>query len=171
MIDTWIQTYSGEKVNPFNPDPSTINIEDIAHALSNLCRFTGHTSRFYSVAEHSWWVSKLVVPEHALYGLLHDSSEAYLADISRPVKPYLNNYKKTEKGLQSVIFKKFGLSPEPPRDVKNVDSRLCFTEGIQLMPDVSCWNLQREPYKDVLVRGWLPVLAKTFFMDRFKELI
>jgi len=171
MIDTWIQTYSGEKVNPFHTDPDTINIQDISHHLSNLCRFTGAVSRFYSVAEHSWLVSRLVSPENALMGLLHDAAEAYLNDISRPVKPWLVNYKEVEDRLQGVIFKKFGLSETMSKEIKTVDSRLCFTEGIQLMPDVSCWNLQREPYKDILVRGWLPVLAKTFFMDRFEELM
>ncbi len=65
MKSTWMQTCTGQKVDPFNPDPDTINIEDIAHHLSMLCRFTGAVKKFYSVAEHSWLLSRFVSPENA----------------------------------------------------------------------------------------------------------
>src|SRR5271156_4912831 len=80
----WIQTFTGKKFYPFNPKPQDIDIRDIAHALSNICRFTGHTKRFYSVAEHSRNVAKLVPAHMKLQALLHDASEAYLCDIARP---------------------------------------------------------------------------------------
>src|SRR5271165_7548492 len=84
----WIQTYTGRVMYPLDPRPEEINIIDIAHALSNLCRFTGHVRTFYSVAEHSVRVSQHCDPKDALWGLLHDASEAYLADMSRPMKRY-----------------------------------------------------------------------------------
>src|SRR5579885_2784587 len=82
----WIQTYCGVAFYPLDPRPEEILIEDIAHALSMLCRFTGHVKRFYSVAQHCVYVSHRCDPKDALWGLLHDAAEAYLNDISRPVK-------------------------------------------------------------------------------------
>ncbi|HKK06533.1 MAG TPA: hypothetical protein VKA50_11875 [Gammaproteobacteria bacterium] len=89
---SWILTYTGRRVDLLDPDPATIEPEDIAHALSNMCRFNGHCRHFYSVAEHSWHVALLVSRENALQGLMHDAAEAYVADITRPLKPYLTNY-------------------------------------------------------------------------------
>jgi len=74
--DDWFQTYTGKKVFAFEPRGIDISITDIAYALSNVCRFGGH-SLFYSVAQHSVLVSQVCDPEHALIGLLHDSSHAY----------------------------------------------------------------------------------------------
>ena len=172
-VDTWIQTYTGAKVNPFDPDPDTIHIEDIAHALSNICRFTGHSKYFYSVAEHSWLVSKLVNEKYMLTGLLHDASEAYLTDVSRPVKPHLKGYIKLEHDLTKVIAEKFNLIYPFPSQVKKVDSRLCITEGKYLMPDITCWKLygKVEPYKKVSIINYRPGTIKKYFLERFEELI
>src|SRR6266496_3875421 len=79
---------SGKWFNVFNPKPEDVDIRDIAHALSNQCRFTGHTKEFYSVAQHSVLVSTFCAPEDAAWGLLHDASEAYLSDIASPVKKH-----------------------------------------------------------------------------------
>jgi hypothetical protein len=90
----WIQTFTGKQFWPLDPRPDEVYIEDIAHALGNICRFNGHCLRFYSVAEHCFHVSHKVVPGLALMGLLHDAAEAYVCDVVRPVKPYLKEYKK-----------------------------------------------------------------------------
>ncbi len=84
----YIATYTGKQFYPLDPRPEDVCLEDIAHSLSNLCRFTGHTDtdRFYSVAQHSVICSTIVAPEAALLALLHDAAEAYLGDISRPLK-------------------------------------------------------------------------------------
>ena len=74
-MESYIETVSGRKFYFLNPNPEDIDIEDIAHALSMQCRFTGHTKWFYSVAEHAIWVSYLVPVHLALEGLLHDASE------------------------------------------------------------------------------------------------
>ena len=78
---SWLQTYTGIQFWPLDPRPEEIDIQDIAHALSLLCRFNGHCQRFYSVAEHSVHVSTILAPEFGLWGLLHDAAEAYLSDI------------------------------------------------------------------------------------------
>ncbi len=78
----WIQVRSGRKFHPLDPRPEDVDINDIAHALSNLCRFTGHCTDFYSVAQHSVIASQIVPPASALAALLHDASEAYMGDIS-----------------------------------------------------------------------------------------
>jgi 5'-deoxynucleotidase YfbR-like HD superfamily hydrolase len=109
MVDTcWIQTYSGIKMHPLSPTEEEISIEDIAHALSNLCRFTGHCNKFYSVAQHSVLVSVYSPRDYAMWGLLHDASEAYLNDIARPIKisDEYNTYRKIEENLMKVIAKK-----------------------------------------------------------------
>ena len=93
----WIETYSGKQFYLDGTDTDSIVIEDIAHALANLCRYNGHTNRFYSVAEHSVLVSYAVPKEYALWGLMHDASEAYLSDIPRPFKAMIANYKTMEE--------------------------------------------------------------------------
>src|SRR5579872_2947230 len=85
----WIQTASGLEFPLFEPRLDAINIEDIAHGLSMICRFTGQCARFYSVAEHSVHVSHLVPREDAAWGLLHDAAEAYLGDVASPLKKHL----------------------------------------------------------------------------------
>ena len=81
-----IITFTGKIIDPINPDPEDIDIRDIAHSLSQQCRFTGHTSEFYSVAEHSVLVSEAVPARDAALGLMHDATEAYLADLAKPIK-------------------------------------------------------------------------------------
>lgn len=138
---SWIQTYTGKKFYPLDPDPDQICLEDIAHALSNICRYTGHVARFYSVAEHSTWVSKRVQelsPNHiwlARWGLLHDATEAYIADVSRPLKhlPAFAEYRAAEAHLQDIIAAKYGLPVGEPPLVKQVDTEMLGTEVQQLM--------------------------------------
>lgn len=85
----YILTHSGRVVDIVNPDPSTLVIEDVAHALARINRYTGHSDDPISVAQHAVLVSTLVPPEAAAWGLLHDASEAYLGDWSTPVKAEL----------------------------------------------------------------------------------
>ena len=110
-----INTYTGKKLYFESPSRGDIDIKDIAHALSMLCRFTGHTSQFYSVASHS-----LLVAEHCeggpvcrMVGLLHDAAEAYLGDVSSPLKSLLPTYRDLHEDLLGVIFAKFGLFYDP----------------------------------------------------------
>ena len=128
-----IRTFTGIYMNVFEPTPEMICIEDIAHALSQICRFGGHLPVFYSVAEHSWYCSQLVKPEHQLAALMHDASEAYLLDIPRPIKNQLTNYKEIEHKLMLLIAEKFGFEYPMHNDVKMADETALVVEWNSLM--------------------------------------
>jgi uncharacterized protein len=98
----FLPTCTGRRVHIASPLPDEIDIEDIAHGLSHACRFAGHVQNFYSVAQHSLLVSELVDDRHALWGLLHDGSEAYLHDLTRPLKRIIATLPETADRLRYV---------------------------------------------------------------------
>src|SRR5665647_1805094 len=118
-----ITTLSGIRFWPLLPNPGDILVEDIAHALAHQCRFGGHASKFYSVAEHSVHVSELCPVQDALWGLLHDASEAYLIDLPRPLKllPEFAPYREAERQLQRAVAARFGLPEDQPASVTEAD--------------------------------------------------
>jgi len=116
-----MRLYSGIEIDVFNFKESDIDIKDIAHALSLMCRFAGHTKSFYSVAQHCIWIANNLKDEHKLEGLLHDASEAYLVDIPTPVKMHLESYSGVETSIMEIVFKKFGLTYPLTPEVKSVD--------------------------------------------------
>lgn len=168
----WIQTYSGRRFNPTKPNPEAIVIQDIAHALSMQCRFSGHCQQFYSVAQHSVLVSHICDFEDARWGLLHDASEAYLVDVPRPLKRSgkFDAYLEFEDRMQKAVCKRFGLSEKEPPSVKRADTILLATEARDLMsplhPD---WRqpVGPLPFK---IESWTPQQAKDNFLKRFSEL-
>ena len=168
-----IFTFSGALLAPMAPDPATICIEDIAHALSLQCRFGGHVREFYSVAQHSVLVSYLCEPADALHGLLHDASEAYLADIVRPVKhlTVMDAYRACEAHMQAVIYRRFGLSAVMPESVETADDLLLVTEACELLPTVPAWTVgrTRATLRQPIV-GWHPAVAERKFLARFAAL-
>ncbi|RJR26517.1 phosphohydrolase [candidate division WWE3 bacterium] len=170
----YIGTFTGRKVTVFNPKPSDIVIEDIAASLSKVCRFTGHCSRFYSVAEHSVYVSRIVPPEDAKWGLLHDATEAYLGDLVRPIKrqPEMAFYRTAENNFQKCIAQVFGLTPEIPDSVIKADNNLLLTELVQLMKNVDIKNPSVAGYEilDINLMTLPPYEAEQFFLDRYAEL-
>jgi hypothetical protein len=128
-----MQTYSGVIFHPLDPKPETIIITDIAAALSKMCRFGGHCSRFYSVAEHCIHVARHAPVRDKLTALLHDASEAYLVDIPRPIKPQLANYYELENALMEKISKRFGTTWPLPAHIKVIDTMILTDERDQNM--------------------------------------
>jgi hypothetical protein len=170
--DAWIQTYSGRRFNPTNPVVEAIVIQDIAHSLSMQCRFSGHVKRFYSVAQHSVLVSYICDYEDALWGLMHDASEAYLVDVPRPLKRSgkFDAYLTFEDNMQKAICKRFGLPEKEPKSIKLADQALLATEARDLMaPLRSDWIQPCDPLPFKI--DPLPQQeAKDLFMKRFFEL-
>ncbi len=169
----WIMTYTGRKFYPLDPRIEDIHIDDIVNGLSMKCRFVGQCKTFYSVAQHSDLVSRKCKKEYALRGLMHDAAEAYLPDISRPIKsePELKRLVEIEEQILKLIFKKFHLKYPLPKNIKEVDNRLCVTEGRDLMHDISEWELAEEykPYQ-MTIKPVGDQLAKKMFMTRFRHL-
>jgi len=170
--EPWIQTYTGRRFTPTNPVVDAIVIEDIAHPLSMQCRFSGHVQQFYSVAQHSVLVSYICDIQDALWGLLHDASEAYLVDIPRPIKQSgkFNNYLEFEKVMQDAVCERFGLSKEMPKSVKMADDMLLMTEARDLMsPLHTGWTKPCEPIP-FKIMPMTQKEAKEIFLKRFAEL-
>lgn len=134
MMHKTIQTVSGRTISFLKPEENDYSIIDIAHALSRLCRFNGHCMKFYSVAQHSVSVSLIVRQELALEALLHDAAEAYLGDISSPLKSILGDFRRIEEEFDRALRRAHGLPPEMHPEVKAADLRLLATEQRDLMP-------------------------------------
>lgn len=140
-MSSYIHTYSGKKFYPLDPRIEDIDINDIAHALSLMTRANGHYKYFYSVGQHSINCYREAVArgysrDVQLACLLHDGSEAYLSDITRPVKGHLDKYKLIEKNLQDIIYKKYlnrVLNDEEKYIVKLIDDCILHFEFIELM--------------------------------------
>jgi len=135
-MENWIETHSGRKVSIESPQADMFDIDDIAFALSNTCRYNGHCARFFSVAEHSVLVSQRLPTHLKLAGLLHDATEAYLGDIPSPIKHLLPDYKKLERVFEYAVEQAFkiDLSDADKAAIKEADIDALFTEAHFLIP-------------------------------------
>jgi hypothetical protein len=165
-IDPWIRLYSGKKFHFLDPKPDQIDIEDIAHNLSQLCRYTGSCKKFYSIAEHCCHVSDILPNDLRLAGLAHDFAEAYIADLNSPLKSILPQYKEIENRVDSVIFKKFKIKYPFPSEVKNADMTLLVTEMRDLMPKEDFRTIPFKPL-DKKIEPWTMQKAKRELIKRF----
>lgn len=177
----YIITYTGKKFDFEELETNLIDIRDIAHALSQICRFTGHCPFNYSVAQHCCLVSDFLLTSSlesryvACLGLLHDAAEAYLGDVSTPLKRVINNYKDLENSILSLIFDKF-LSRSPEQIeialVTDVDKLFLMAESMQFfqmnftdIPDC------RLSVGDVpMILPWSTQQAEVQFLARFDRL-
>jgi len=178
----YIETYTGRLFYPLNPDPDDVDLQDIAHALSMKCRYTGHTRNFYSVAEHSVlmaeWFEEQDCPWRALYALLHDATEAYLPDVPRPVKLKWGWWPEIESKVNKAIMSHFRC-PHLTRDravvadVKRADTRILLTEAVALMRSRSesfgDWKKDYTPLP-VATFCWTPVRARDAFLRAYDRL-
>ena len=156
------------------PDPARIDIEDIAHALSMLVRFSGYGVRFYSVAEHSVHVSREIDRELAMIGLLRDAAEAYLGDVPSPLKRQLTQFSAFEHKMELAIGERFGVDASLFTDpeLKRADVQLLVDEKAVLMvPEPEPWQAGAPSVKDPgRIEAWAPENAKRKFLARFEEL-
>lgn len=149
----WITTYTGKKFHFLDPQSDEIDIGDIAHALSLTCRFGGQCRVFYSVAEHSIRMARIVPQEYKLHALLHDASEAYIPDLPRPEKAEIPKFKMIESLILKAIFDKF-LSPREwpfqEKVIKEADNILLATEARDLMANTDDWAELPLPLADTI---------------------
>ena len=140
---SYITTVTGIHFYPLDPNPDDIDINDIAHALSLICRANGHFMHFYSVAQHCIACAEEAIergysPEVILGCLLHDASEAYLCDVTRPVKKHIPQYLQAEEKLQEVVWKRFigrELTKDEKKLIFEIDDDILSQEFHLLMPE------------------------------------
>lgn len=179
----WMQTFTGRVYWPVDPRPSEVCVEDIAHHLSMLCRYTGACRVFYCIAEHAWHVSYLVEEAggtrlECLAGLHHDDPEAYTNDINRPLKrsPGMEGYRAIEQLNHVAIFTRLGLPLELPHLVEQADAEILFHEQAALMPPSPAgldWGMglpKPAVLRPEMINGWSPKMAELRFLERHKEL-
>ncbi len=174
---SWVQTFSGRKFYPLNPRPDEVYLEDIAHALSCICRFGGHCKSFYSVSEHSVLVS-LTLPQYGIEALLHDAAEAYLGDVPRPLKhqPEWAQFRDIENRVLAAVYQRFGVNstPQSHDEIKKIDDRILVDEVTALATNPSL-TLETKALKGlepvgVNVQGNPWWLAERIFLSRAAEL-
>lgn len=169
----WFQTYTGRKFNPKTATAASICIEDIAHALSNYCRFGGHCKHFYSVAQHCCLCHDHVIDLNVirLQTLLHDATESYMGDVVKPLKLMLPDYRRIEKRLERVIMQAFNLPLTLLPQVKHVDLVALATERRDLLKEGPEWTqlIGVKPWTERIV-PWAPAVAKEQFLGRFYAL-
>lgn len=173
----WMVTVSGRRFYPLRPRARDVAIEDIAHALAHLCRFGGHVDRFYSVAQHSVYVSEIVDPDDRLWALLHDAAEAYVGDLIWPLKHggSMAAHRRAEDRVSEAIATALDLDPEgPSRYVKRADWMVLLAEARDLMGNPE-WAPRRaadmtiEPYPVDPIEPWSPEEARERFLARYEE--
>lgn len=178
MSDNWISLLSGARFNYDKPEESDVSIEDIASALSNVCRFSGHLPCFYSVAQHLVNTSRIVPVELAFTGLMHDTAEAFTNDLPTPLKWTLPIFKELETKIESAMGERFGFQFPYPPEIKEADTVMLILEKLYVKQDTSIWpNYEEwtakkvEPYRQLVdLRGWQPGRAKREFLKRYWEL-
>lgn len=170
-----IRLRSGTLFNYNAPHESEVRIDDIAAALSKVCRFAGHIPYFYSVAQHAINTSLIVSPQHAFTALMHDTAEAFTNDLPTPLKAVIPAFRELEERIESAMGARFGFQYPLPQEVRHADLQMLAIEKAYIKGDHSRWdvldgvkylhlldlvNLEHEPTAKI----------EQNFLDRFEEL-
>lgn len=161
-----METYTGRYVNPLNLLPKDIDIVDIAHHLSLICRFNGACKEFYSVAQHSIYVASMVTEKDKLAALLHDAHEAYCGDFIRPWKYAIPDLKKFEDRIAAKVLVHFDCWGVDWAALKHADDVILATEFRDLMKKIDGLSLP-EPRKKP-IHPWGARFAEVTFLKAFK---
>lgn len=173
-VTPWIQTWTGTRFYTLEPNKHEIFIEDIAHSNGFLCRYVGHVSQFYSVAEHEAHIANYlyrVYRSHALAigGLLHDSPETYMGDLTKPVKIKIPKFAEVEEKIWQLIKEKFcpWITVEDERLIKDADQRSLYTEAQALLRhQTDGWHLKYgPPGLACTIQGWVPEEAEQWWLE------
>ncbi len=163
-VHPWIQTASGRSWVLTAPTPDQVYWPDVAESLAKICRFNGHSTAFYSVAQHCCLVADMLPPQYRLYGLLHDAHESVLGDITSPVKAVLKNlgangaFDYLAEITDKAVFEAAGLPAPMPEDVaaavKHADLTLLATERRDLLaPCREPWAPMPDPLPEY-IKPW-----------------
>lgn len=163
---------SGVYFDFLDPARTRLRVTDIAHALSHLCRFSGHVRKFYSVAEHSVLCSMIVPPEYALEALLHDAVEAVLGDVAAPLKMLLPDYQRLEHRIETVLRAQLGQPPAKSKTVKAADLAMLAMEKVHVMGCNDQWGmLNGVGPADITPIFLPPEQARLMFLSRYNQLV
>lgn len=170
----YIWGLDGRVFDVLNFKPEDVRIEEIAASLSRICRWGGRCKQFYSVAEHSVFVSQQSDPPYRLQGLIHDATEAFVGDMVRPIKELLPMYQAIENSVWQAIATKFGVDPVIHPSVHKADDAVLVAEWYQLMESpfgVPQWVYDLPPAAKITVQGLPPKVAEKQFMKVFNQLV
>lgn len=156
---------SGKTVDLFGLEPNDVELADIGASLAKQCRYDGHCIGYYSVAEHSVLVSRMVPDHLSAYGLMHDAAEAYIGDMCGTLKHYMYEYIALENYIHGVIMDAFGMKHEIPDEVHEADKRALRIEMEALFHPVMPNKAVRK-----MIRGYSPYDAERIFYERAREL-
>lgn len=169
--ERWIQTATGLRFWPLHPRTQDVNVFDIAHALSNKCRYSGHTAHFYSVAQHSVLVAHCLPAELKLWGLFHDAAEAYLPDVANPIKSSIVGFQEIEDRVMRTIAEFVGLPWPCPAAVTDIDRRIVNDERRALLPlTTDVWPSDSLKPLGVKIRPMMPWDARSAWIDEYMTL-
>lgn len=162
---------TGLQINLLDPWPDSITVQDIAAGLSKVCRFGGQIKQFYSVAQHSILVSRLVPAELKLAALFHDATEAYLGDVVKPLKLLIAElYGPIERRFERVIFDRFGLELSDLELVKPYDLQAYAVEEPFLRRGEKFEWIKTHEILGLARCCWHPHIAEMAFLDEYKAL-
>lgn len=173
-----IQTFSGIAFQLFEPRADLVHLDDITHSLSQLPRFTGHAKRRYYIAEHSYHVAMLVPRRYRREALLHDAGEAYVNDLSSPLKhgPGMEGYRSIEKGVERAIAERFKLrvTPEAKKAIKWADRQMLALEATVLLrqPLIREWSQLIEEVgtlPEIEIQCWSSQKARNYLTEACLE--